>query len=160
MTDPTSMWEQAQARQAHLLREAEVDRLLTEAGVAHSSLQARVLHRLGAFLISCGQRLGSTSPESTESGSRAEAASSALALADQPTDWRILADGTLVALTPGMPIAPEPGAPVSVVVRVERAPEGRVSVLCWNAERDGEQGEATMRRMALFYMTQELVPVQ
>lgn len=157
MADPTSMWEQARARQAHLLREAEIDRLLTEAGVAHSSLQARVLHRLGAFLISCGQRLGSTSAESLP---HAEAASSALALADQPTDWRILADGTLVALTPGTPIAPQPGAPVSVVVRMERAPEGRVSVLCWNAESGGEQEEATVRQMALFYMTQELVPVQ
>jgi hypothetical protein len=85
--------------------------------------------------------------------------------AGQPADWRILADGTLVALAPGASIAPEADAPVSVVIRLERTPGGRVSVLCWNtesgnAESGGAPGEANERRMALFYMTQELVPAQ
>jgi hypothetical protein len=149
------MWEQVHARQEHLLREAEIDRLLTAAQITHSSLQARVLARLGSFLMFCGERLGASAETSDAAPSDAAALP-----AGQPTDWRILADGTLVPLAPGAPIEPEAGAPLSVIVRLDHTPEGRVSLYCWNAESSGERGEASERQMALFYLSEELAPAR
>ncbi|MBF6592186.1 MAG: hypothetical protein IVW57_16875, partial [Ktedonobacterales bacterium] len=57
MTIPGGSWEQGQAHYAQLLREAERERLLNEADGYQSTLRARTLHRVGAFLVACGQRL-------------------------------------------------------------------------------------------------------
>lgn len=55
--DPINMYEQVKKRQKALRGEAELDRLLAQAGGTHPNLIAHLLERMGDLMIKLGDHL-------------------------------------------------------------------------------------------------------